>query len=148
MAGNGHVSQHIPPTITRIITADIIDGTNARLVWIANSDLPGNPAVKIAKMIFRFDADENPDAIEVYGVGLLENRTIGVRTTVHMRDVKCVDEVMDLATWTKEIKDAEGEEEEETGEAPRVSRAAETKVVEVKPAEAATALPSVPNPIS
>jgi len=152
MASNGHAaSQNIPPTITRIITKDILNGNpQVHLVWIANAESPVNLSVKIAKMLFRFDADDNPDAIEVYGIGMIDNRAIGVRSTIRMSDVSCTDEVMDIATWTDEIKDAEedGEEEEEEIEDPEP----EPEVIETRPAAKkpeAAALPSsaVPSPV-
>ena len=117
MGSNGHASsQNIPPTITRLITKDILDGSQTRLAWIASSESPVNPQAKIAKMIFRFDADDNPDAVEVYCIGMIDNRAIGVRTTIRIEDIFLTDEVMDIATWTDEIKAAEEEGEEEPDE--------------------------------
>jgi len=117
MGSNGHASsQNIPPTITRLITKDILDGSQTRLAWIASSESPVNPQAKIAKMIFRFDADDNPDAVEVYCIGMIDNRAIGVRTTIRIEDIFLTDEVMDIATWTDEIKMAEEEGEDEPDE--------------------------------
>jgi hypothetical protein len=146
MPPNGHASQSIPPTITRVITKDVLDGSQTRLAWIANSESPINPQAKIAKMIFRFDADDNPDAIEVYCIGMIDNRAIGVRSTIRIEDVYCTDEVMDIATWTDEIKAAEEEGEEEPEE-PEVPTVTLKKAALVEP-PAALPSPTLPTPSS
>jgi hypothetical protein len=148
MAGNGS-SQTIPPTITRVITKDILNGNpQVKLAWIVNVESPANPTAKIAKMLYRFDADDNPDAVEVYCIGMIENRAVGVRTTIRIADVDCIDEVMDIAAWTDEIKAAEAEgEDEPSGELPDDPEdppveEPKPKKVAPAPAETAAALPS------
>jgi hypothetical protein len=118
MAGNnGHAShassQVIPPTITRIITRDVLGGSQSRLAWVAREESPVYPGIQIVNILYRYDANDNPDAIEVYGIGSTENRVIGVRSTIRIEDVFCTDEVMDVATMTDVIAEATAEEEEE-----------------------------------
>lgn len=146
MAGNnGHTSQTIPPTITRIVTKNIFDSSHAHMVWVANADLPVNQSIKIGKMLFRFDSADRIDAVEVYGVGMIDGRTIGVRTTIRIEDVLCTDEVMDIATWTNEIRDAEQPDEEEEEEEEEVEEPEPAAVAELKPrpTEPAAAPPSM-----
>jgi hypothetical protein len=146
MAGsNGHASQTIPPTITRIITKDILEGSQKQLAWIANAESPVNQSVKIAKMLFRFDAEDNPDAVEVYGIGMIDNRAIGVRSTVRIADVCCIDEVMDVATWTEEIAEAESDDDEEDDDPEPAPTPSPATIVVKPPQPAPIALPS-PSP--
>ena len=147
MAGsNGHVAmQIILPRITRLITKDVLDGSQARLVWISEDVSPVNPQLKIGKMFFRFDADDKPCAVEVYCLGMIENRIIGVRTTIRIEDVLCTDEVMDANTWKEEIEEAEGDDEDEPEDLepePEIAAAVPVATQHAPPPATAASLPA------
>jgi len=106
--------QSIPPTITRVISADVLDGTQPHLVWLARRPSPANPQTEIRSI---FLCDDPFVGIEVYSSQ--KDQPIAVRTTLRIEDVRCLDEVMDVQSWEQERADAEPDRSQN---APRFSR--------------------------
>jgi hypothetical protein len=97
------------PRIARIISRDVLSGSDNRMDWRLGQDSPVNPGLKISRMIL---CDDPFVGVEIYGVGASEGHAIGIRTTLRKQDVLCVDELMGLDTWASELQQANGEDEE------------------------------------
>jgi hypothetical protein len=92
------------PVLVRVVTRDLVDGTDKRMVWQVDADFPINQGLKIAKIV---PCEEPFAGVEVYGMSVHDGRAIGVRTTFRAVDVMCMDEVMPLETWANELREAD-----------------------------------------